>query len=102
LKKPSSGTFKTLENKRTPVSALRPGQALTVRENMVVIEVAQLMAAKRCDCVLVINDLDQLCGIFTVKKNKLPASKIHLIHFCSCIQAKDLAYRLVAENLDSK
>jgi signal-transduction protein with cAMP-binding, CBS, and nucleotidyltransferase domain len=56
------------KNNRIPgtVSALRPGQALTVKENMLVIESAQLMAAKRCDCVLVINDDDQLSGIFTV------------------------------------
>lgn len=56
------------QNRRVPgtVSALRPGQALTVKENMLVIESAQLMAAKRCDCVLVINDDDQLSGIFTV------------------------------------
>lgn len=55
-------------NRRIPgtVSALRPGQALTVKENMLVIESAQLMAAKRCDCVLVINEDDQLSGIFTV------------------------------------
>jgi len=50
------------------VSALRPGQALTVKENMLVIESAQLMAAKRCDCVLVINEDDHLSGIFTVSK----------------------------------
>ncbi|KAI9486163.1 MAG: hypothetical protein EXX96DRAFT_516029 [Benjaminiella poitrasii] len=63
------------------VSALKPGQALTVKETMLVLEAAQLMAAKRCDCVLVVNDNDQLSGIFT---------------------AKDLAYRLVAEGLDAK
>jgi CBS domain-containing protein len=39
-----------------------------VRENLLVIEAAQLMAAKRCDCVLVVNDAEQLSGIFTVKK----------------------------------
>lgn len=50
------------------MSALRPGQALTVKENMLVIESAQLMAAKRCDCVLVINEDDHLSGIFTVSR----------------------------------
>lgn len=49
------------------MSALRPGQALTVKESMLVMESAQLMAAKRCDCVLVIDDNDHLSGIFTVK-----------------------------------
>lgn len=33
---------------------------------MLVMESAQLMAAKRCDCVLVVNDNDHLSGIFTV------------------------------------
>ncbi|KAF7726186.1 hypothetical protein EC973_008984 [Apophysomyces ossiformis] len=48
------------------VSALRPAQALTVKENMLVIEAAQLMAAKRSDCVLVVADDDHLSGIFTI------------------------------------
>ncbi|KAI9031782.1 hypothetical protein CLU79DRAFT_730127 [Phycomyces nitens] len=63
------------------VSALRPAQALTVRENILVIEAAQLMAAKRSDCVLVVDDDEHLSGIFT---------------------AKDLAYRVVADNLDTR
>ncbi|CAO3647558.1 unnamed protein product [Cunninghamella blakesleeana] len=63
------------------VSALRPAQALTVKENMLVIEASQLMAAKRSDCVLVVDDDDHLSGIFT---------------------AKDLAYRVVAEDLDAR
>lgn len=48
------------------VSALRPAQALTVKENMLVIEAAQLMAAKRSDCVLVVDEEEHLSGIFTV------------------------------------
>lgn len=63
------------------VSALRPSQALTVKENMLVIEASQLMAAKRSDCVLVVDEDDHLSGIFT---------------------AKDLAYRVVAECLDAR
>lgn len=63
------------------VSALRPAQALTVRESILVIEAAQLMAAKRSDCVLVVDDEEHLSGIFT---------------------AKDLAYRVVADNLDAR
>ncbi|OAD80072.1 hypothetical protein PHYBLDRAFT_97179, partial [Phycomyces blakesleeanus NRRL 1555(-)] len=62
------------------VSALRPAQALTVKENMLVMEAAQLLAAKRCDCVLVVDEDDHLSGIFT---------------------AKDIAYRVVAEELDA-
>ncbi|KAG0165780.1 hypothetical protein DFQ30_008011 [Apophysomyces sp. BC1015] len=65
------------------VSALRPAQALTVKENMLVIEAAQLMAAKRSDCVLVVDEDDHLSGIFTAS-------------------AKDLAYRVVAESLDAR
>ncbi|CAO3669872.1 unnamed protein product [Rhizopus microsporus] len=48
---------------------------------MLVVESAQFMAAKRCDCVLVVNEDDQLSGIFT---------------------AKDIAYRVVAEGLDAR
>lgn len=48
------------------VSALRPAQALTVKENILIIEAAQLMAAKRSDCVLVVDEDDHLSGIFTV------------------------------------
>ncbi|KAL1917595.1 uncharacterized protein VTP21DRAFT_3988 [Calcarisporiella thermophila] len=63
------------------VSALRPSFALTVRENCLVVEASQLMAAKRSDCVLVVDDEDRLCGIFT---------------------AKDIAFRLVAEDYDAR
>lgn len=82
-KKPSNSSRTLGKNRRIngTVSALRPGQALTVKESMLVMESAQLMAAKRCDCVLVVDDNDHLSGIFT---------------------AKDIAYRLVAENLDAK
>ncbi|KAI7894448.1 uncharacterized protein EV154DRAFT_498761 [Mucor mucedo] len=82
-KRPSNSSRTLGKNRRIAgtVSALRPGQALTVKESMLVMESAQLMAAKRCDCVLVIDDDDHLSGIFT---------------------AKDIAYRLVAENLDAR
>lgn len=48
------------------MSALRPSQALTVKEDLLVIEASQLMAAKRSDCVLVVDEEDHLSGIFTV------------------------------------
>lgn len=57
------------------VSALKVSQALTVSESLTVTEASQNMAAKRADCVLVINDEEHLSGIFT---------------------AKDLAFRVVA------
>ncbi|KAI9264471.1 hypothetical protein BY458DRAFT_514139 [Sporodiniella umbellata] len=79
---------KTNHNSRTlsrripgTVSALKPNLAVIVKENMPVIESAQFMAAKRSDCILVVNEEDQLSGIFT---------------------AKDIAYRLVAEGLDAR
>lgn len=55
--------------------ALRPSQALQIKPQTTVAEAAQLMAAKREDCVLVTDDDDRIAGIFT---------------------AKDLAYRVVA------
>ncbi|KAG6911763.1 hypothetical protein DXG01_000009 [Tephrocybe rancida] len=61
------------------VAALKPTPALTVPENITVAEASQLCAAKRTDCVLVVDEEEGLSGIFT---------------------AKDLAYRVTAEGLD--
>ncbi|EIW86529.1 CBS-domain-containing protein [Coniophora puteana RWD-64-598 SS2] len=61
------------------VAALKPSAALTVPETITVAEASQLCAAKRTDCVLVVDDEEGLSGIFT---------------------AKDLAYRVTAEGLD--
>ncbi|KAJ8487813.1 hypothetical protein ONZ45_g14199 [Pleurotus djamor] len=61
------------------VAALKPTPALTVPENITVAEASQLCAAKRTDCVLVVDDEESLSGIFT---------------------AKDLAYRVTADGLD--
>ncbi|KAJ7293363.1 hypothetical protein C8J57DRAFT_1444603 [Mycena rebaudengoi] len=61
------------------VAALRPSPALTVPENITVAEASQLCAAKRTDCVLVVDDEEGLSGIFT---------------------AKDMAYRVTADGLD--
>ncbi|KAF7320242.1 hypothetical protein MKEN_00808700 [Mycena kentingensis (nom. inval.)] len=61
------------------VAALRPSPALTVPENITVSEASQLCAAKRTDCVLVVDEEEGLSGIFT---------------------AKDMAYRVTAEGLD--
>ncbi|KAJ7597680.1 hypothetical protein C8J56DRAFT_1001506 [Mycena floridula] len=61
------------------VAALKPSPALTVPENITVSEASQLCAAKRTDCVLVVDDEEGLSGIFT---------------------AKDLAYRVAADGLD--
>ncbi|KAI8874033.1 CBS-domain-containing protein, partial [Ramicandelaber brevisporus] len=69
-------------NKANPgtVAALRPSMAMTVRESLTVAEAARLMAAKRADSVLVVDDDERLTGIFT---------------------AKDIAFRVVAEALDA-
>ncbi|KAF8078367.1 hypothetical protein FPV67DRAFT_1775589 [Lyophyllum atratum] len=61
------------------VAALKPTPALTVPESITVAEASQLCAAKRTDCVLVVDEEEGLSGIFT---------------------AKDLAYRVTAEGLD--
>ncbi|KAJ1981465.1 hypothetical protein H4R34_002059 [Dimargaris verticillata] len=69
--------------KRVPgtVSSLQPSAALTVRQTMTIMEAAQLMAAKRADSVLVVDNDEHLAGIFT---------------------AKDVAYRVVAEGMDAR
>lgn len=69
--------------KRQPgtVSALRPLPALTVPDNITVADASQLCAAKRTDCVLVVDEDEHLCGIFT---------------------AKDLAYRVIGDGLDPR
>lgn len=49
------------------VLALKPSQALQIKPNTTVAEAAQMMAAKREDCVLVTDDDDRIAGIFTAK-----------------------------------
>ncbi|KAK5461248.1 hypothetical protein LTS15_003311 [Exophiala xenobiotica] len=49
------------------VLALKPSQALQIKPSTTVSEAAQLMAAKREDCVLVTDDDDRIAGIFTAK-----------------------------------
>ncbi|KAJ3229250.1 hypothetical protein HDU81_005515 [Chytriomyces hyalinus] len=61
------------------VASLKPVQAITVLETARIVQAAQLMAAKRADAVLVVNEEGQLSGILT---------------------DKDIAFRVVAEGLD--
>lgn len=49
------------------MSALRPLPALTVPHSISVADASQLCAAKRTDCVLVVDEEEHLCGIFTAK-----------------------------------
>ncbi|GAA5978876.1 hypothetical protein JCM10908_002720 [Rhodotorula pacifica] len=67
--------------KQGTVSALRPLPALTVPHGMSVSDASQLCAAKRTDCVLVVDEDEHLCGIFT---------------------AKDLAFRVVGDGMDPR
>ncbi|KAJ3104973.1 hypothetical protein HDU96_008750 [Phlyctochytrium bullatum] len=68
-------------SKSGTVSSLRPAAAITVLESARIVQAAQLMAAKRADAVLAVTEEGQLSGILT---------------------DKDIAYRVVAEGLDSR
>lgn len=63
------------------VLALKPSSALQIKPSTSISEAAQLMAAKREDCVLVTDDDDRIAGIFT---------------------AKDLAFRVVGLGLKAR
>lgn len=63
------------------VLSLKPSQALQIKPGTTVAEAAQLMAAKREDCVLVTDDDDRIAGIFT---------------------AKDLAFRVVGAGIKAR
>ncbi|CAG8979892.1 hypothetical protein HYALB_00013076 [Hymenoscyphus albidus] len=81
LSKKKTTTGRARQTRKGPpgtVLALRPSQALQIKPNTTVAEAAQLMAAKREDCVLVTDDDDRIAGIFT---------------------AKDLAFRVVGAGL---
>ncbi|KAK4155673.1 hypothetical protein C8A00DRAFT_13312 [Chaetomidium leptoderma] len=81
LSKKKHLTGRARQSRKAPpgtVLALKPSQALQIKPQTTVAEAAQLMAAKREDCVLVTDDNDRIAGIFT---------------------AKDLAFRVVAAGL---
>ncbi|KAJ3227689.1 hypothetical protein HK099_000794 [Clydaea vesicula] len=85
-KKPARKTSSmTLQAKRNAlkgtVASLKPNPAITVLESARIANVAQLMAAKRSDAVLVVNEEGQLSGILT---------------------DKDICFRVVAAGLDSR
>jgi CBS domain-containing protein len=61
------------------VAALKPSPALTVPENITVAEASQLCAAKRTDCVLVVDDEEGLSGIFTAKDL---AYRVSVLMYC--------------------
>ncbi|KAF1920564.1 hypothetical protein BDU57DRAFT_437770 [Ampelomyces quisqualis] len=82
-KKKTPGGRVRLSKKAPPgtVLALKPSPALQIKPSTTVAEAAQLMAAKREDCVLVTDDDDRIAGIFT---------------------AKDLAFRVVGAGIKAR
>jgi CBS domain-containing protein len=71
------------------VAGLKPSPALTVPENMTVSDASQLCAAKRTDCVLVVDQEEGLSGIFTAKdlafRVSFPSLPPFIYTFC-CFQ----------------
>ncbi|SPJ75914.1 probable CBS and PB1 domain protein [Fusarium torulosum] len=70
LSKKKNLTSRARHSRKAPpgtVLALKPSQALQIKPGTTVSEAAQLMAAKREDCVLVTDDDDRIAGIFTAK-----------------------------------
>ena len=59
--------FKKANAAKGTVAALKPSPALTVPETITVSDASQLCAAKRTDCVLVVDEEEGLSGIFTAK-----------------------------------
>ncbi|KAL8833408.1 MAG: hypothetical protein Q9170_004289 [Blastenia crenularia] len=84
LNKKKGGAPRARHTRKAPpgtVLALKPSQALQIKPMTTVAEAAQLMAAKREDCVLVTDDDDRIAGIFT---------------------AKDLAFRVVGAGIKAR
>ncbi|KAL9103954.1 MAG: hypothetical protein Q9163_001060 [Psora crenata] len=84
LNKKRGGANRARHTRKAPpgtVLALKPSQALQIKPFTTVAEAAQLMAAKREDCVLVTDDDDRIAGIFT---------------------AKDLAFRVVGAGIKAR
>ncbi|KAG0254011.1 hypothetical protein DFQ27_007088 [Actinomortierella ambigua] len=78
-KKPVTRAHGSTKAVQGTVGALRPSSALTLKDTALVVDAARIMAAKRADAVLVIDEDQHLVGIMT---------------------DKDLAFRVVAEGLD--
>lgn len=80
-KRPTPARLHPCKNDYKTVLSLKPSPPLTVQAGITVSETSQLMAAKREDCVLVVDDDQHLIGIFT---------------------AKDLAFRVVGMDMDPR
>ncbi|KAJ5328220.1 hypothetical protein MYU51_003991 [Penicillium brevicompactum] len=84
LNKKRNAPAKSRNSRKAPpgtVLALKPSQALQIKPALSIAEAAQLMAAKREDCVLVTDDNERIAGIFT---------------------AKDLAFRVIGMGLKAR
>ncbi|KAI5961458.1 uncharacterized protein KGF55_004081 [Candida pseudojiufengensis] len=81
-KKKKNGGKITRHKKAIPgtVLSLKPSDPIICKTSATVYEVSQMMTARRENCVLVVNDLGELLGIFT---------------------AKDLAFRIVGSGLNA-
>jgi len=84
LSRKKGASSKARHSRKAPpgtVLALKPSPALQIKPSTTVAEAAQLMAAKREDCVLVTDDDERIAGIFT---------------------AKDLAFRVVGAGIKAR
>ncbi|KAJ5973761.1 hypothetical protein N7481_010971 [Penicillium waksmanii] len=84
LNKKRHNPAKARNSRKAPpgtVLALKPSQALQIKPSLSIAEAAQMMAAKREDCVLVTDDDERIAGIFT---------------------AKDLAFRVIGMGLKAR
>ncbi|KAF1810630.1 CBS-domain-containing protein [Eremomyces bilateralis CBS 781.70] len=84
MNKRKNPTARVRQSRKAPpgsVLSLKPSPALQIKPNTTVAEAAQLMAAKREDCVLVTDDDERIAGIFT---------------------AKDLAFRVVGTGVHAR
>lgn len=81
-KKRTYGSRVTRKGKAAPgtVLSLKPSEPIICKTSATVLEAARLMSAGRENCILVVNDLGDLIGIFT---------------------AKDLAFRIVGSGLSA-
>jgi CBS domain-containing protein len=79
------------------VAALKPSPALTVPDTITVAEASQLCAAKRTDCVLVVDDEEGLSGIFTAKDL---AYRVRLKKKVPVVQYSDVFGKVTAEGID--
>ncbi|CCH46008.1 Inosine-5'-monophosphate dehydrogenase [Wickerhamomyces ciferrii] len=74
----TSGKKRSRHSQPGSVLSLKPSEAVVCKPSFTAYEAAQLMSAKRENCILVIDDDERLLGIFT---------------------AKDLAFRVVSKGL---